>query len=76
MHLVNNGSICELIILNTTEFICLNKMIVLALEIQLNIKRDKWNLYERHQNNIGPLLENCYLPSSCWGQVDLNTPDL
>ena len=24
----------------------------------------------------GPLLVNCYLPTSCWGQVDLHTPDL
>ena len=24
----------------------------------------------------GPLLVNCYLPTSCWGQVDLRTPDL
>ena len=74
MHLVYNGSSCELIILNTAEFICL-KTIVLALEIQLNIQRDKWNLYERHQNNIGPLLENCYLPTWSWSQVDLHTSD-
>ena len=24
----------------------------------------------------GPLLVNCYLPTSYWGQVDLHTPDL
>ena len=24
----------------------------------------------------GPLLVNCYLLISCWGQVDLRTPDL
>ena len=24
----------------------------------------------------GPLLVSCYLPTSCWGQVDLHTPDL
>ena len=24
----------------------------------------------------GPLLVNCYLPTSCWGQVDLHTLDL
>jgi hypothetical protein len=24
----------------------------------------------------GPLLVNCYLPTSCWCQVDLHTPDL
>jgi hypothetical protein len=24
----------------------------------------------------GPLLVNCYLPTSWWGQVDLHTPDL
>ena len=75
MHLENNGSSCELVILNTSEFICL-KTIVLALEIQLNIQRDKWNLYEGHQNNREPVLENCYLPTSYWGQVDLHTPDL
>ena len=25
---------------------------------------------------VGPLLVNCYLLTSCWGQVDLHTPDL
>ena len=24
----------------------------------------------------GPLLVNCYLPTLCWDQVDLHTPDL
>ena len=47
-----------------------------GIRIQLNIQKDKWNLWERHQNNKGPVFENCYLPTSCWGQVDLHTPDL
>ena len=47
-----------------------------GIRIQLNIQKDKWNLWERHQNNKGPLLENCYFPTSCWGQLDLHTPDL
>ena len=47
-----------------------------GIRIQLNIQKDKWNLWERHQNNKGPLLENCYLPTWGWGQVDLHTPDL
>jgi hypothetical protein len=25
---------------------------------------------------VGPLSVTCYLPTSCWGQVDLHTPDL
>ena len=47
-----------------------------GIRIQLYIQKDKWNLWERHQNNKGPLLENCYLPTWGWGQVDLHTPDL
>ena len=47
-----------------------------GIRIQLNIQKDKWNLWERHQNNKGLLLENCYFPTSCWGQLDLHTPDL
>ena len=50
--------------------------IVFGFRIQLNIQKDKWNLWERHQNLIGTPLENWYLPTSCGGQVNLHTPDL
>ena len=34
-------------------------------------------IYEKDIKIIaGPLLVNCYLPTSCWGQVNLHTPDL